>query len=623
MYTFDILGFRLSLSLETAAEAIDRIASSPIIMPTEDSLAARVFQPQTAFTVACLGLTVLAVISVWQNRESVGRGGNGQEKRRSILKKESQQVRFEDADGRNEQEQPDATKRDAFAEGESHISRISHLTSVCANLSGTLHSASIGTDTLRSQMPILLDELSGMIGVLCQIQQLLAKDPTCFSSKTGLAAVFETTSTGILSTCATTREECAQGTKPGIGYLLSQIRNYRSTLDFLYTNLELQSPMENGRPTSRSGHVDPFVPGHKRSLTVPTPQHSGPVITPGTDAKKWLESPPESESSIEEQLPEYSALPDTTQVPQSNTSVKRNVVSLSDIHGALSEKDSHGSLQKLLSTGVDPNAIYGRLSRTALQEAARLNESTCISLLIQSGALVDANDSKGDTALHLASWEGHVESCAALLSAGADIDRLSGRDACTPLFCAIGGKHIDLVRLLIKRGARVSMKSPTEMYPLHQASVTGQPAICDVLLRAGAQIDGVDKDKNTPLHYAATVGKVDTIALLLKHGARVDAKQEQRMTPLHWTCHRGHEGALRALLDAGAEVNERADEDVTPLCCAASRGHVGCVKLLLRRGADRRIACSEWDGGKGTPAQLAKRNGHREVVALLQSYRKS
>lgn len=631
MLSFELFGFRLSL--ENSADAI----ASNMDIGSDHSLTTRL--PQVAFTIACLSFSILAAISIWGtlDRNDVVT----KKPSKTSLKKQDREVRFELPEDEEQEEPKEETEEEpkiataqnrngvsekVLLDQESHIAKISQLTSACAELSGILHRASIGTDSLRSLMPLLLDEISAIIGSLCQTQQLLAKDPTCFFSKTGMAAVFETTSTSILASCQDVKEQSETGAKIDLESLLSQARSFRSTLEFLRTSLEPRTPFVPQKPSAQSQRLGGgFAPaGHKRSLTVPNPQPTAPAVSPVADIKKWIEEPPHSESVPDtEQLPEYSVLPiDAT--TKSNISAKRNVVSLADIHDALKSSDNEYALRKLVDTNIDPNATYGRWSRTAIHEAARMNAVACIELLVRAGALVDVDDNKGDSPLHLAAWEGHVEAGASLIKAGADIDRFSGRDGCTPLFCAISGRHIDLVRLLLKKGARVGMKSPGgDMYPLHQASVTGQTAICSVLLDAGAQVDAVDKEKNTPLHYAATIGKVDTIKLLIKEGANVDAKQEKGMTPLHWACHKGHDAAVKILLDAGADEDDKAAGGATPLCCAASRGHFGCAKVLLKRGADPNLAADSWDGGSGTPLQLARSHGHKDVVALLKSHTKA
>jgi ankyrin repeat protein len=276
-------------------------------------------------------------------------------------------------------------------------------------------------------------------------------------------------------------------------------------------------------------------------------------------------------------------------------------------------------LDSLLQDG-DANLLHGRLLRTPMHEAARLNRTSCASNLLLHGALADKEDGKGDSPLHLAAWEGHVEVASILISAGANIDRLSGRDGNTPLLCAIVGRRIDMARALLRHGARVSARSPKDMLPLHQAAITGQSAMCELLLEKGANVDCRDGEANTPLHYAATIGDIRTINVLLKEGADVNCRQETNLTPLHWACHKGHTEAVKILLRHDSMVDAKSGTSATPLHCAAARGHLGCVKTLMRHGADSSFVAT-WDGMKGTPEYIAHKRGYASVSSFIRGYR--
>ena len=73
-------------------------------------------------------------------------------------------------------------------------------------------------------------------------------------------------------------------------------------------------------------------------------------------------------------------------------------------------------------------------------------------VLIEAGANVDAQDSKGATALLYASIHGHIDSARILIEAGADVNVRMGRT--TALGFALEHEHADLVRLLLHSGAK-------------------------------------------------------------------------------------------------------------------------------------------------------------------------
>lgn len=286
---------------------------------------------------------------------------------------------------------------------------------------------------------------------------------------------------------------------------------------------------------------------------------------------------------------------------------------------AVSRNDNR-ALEGQLATGAHPSVRFGELQRTALHQAAYLNNEACLITLLRYGAVMNTEDAKGDTAMHLAAWCGNVESLAALLRHGADTDWLSGRYGYSPLWCAINGHQIDVARVLLKYGARVSLRAASGrgLMPLHQAAVTGQSAMCELLLERGAQVNCLDDDKNMPLHHAAAIGSVPSVQVLLGGGADIEARQANGLTALHWAAHKGHAEVLGVLLDHAARIDTRVeDQGACALHLAAIRGHTAAASVLVERGANRDLFAVGWDGTCGTPIEMARKRGKSKVVKIL------
>ena len=83
--------------------------------------------------------------------------------------------------------------------------------------------------------------------------------------------------------------------------------------------------------------------------------------------------------------------------------------------------------------------------------ARRGNEEIVKIILDRPDVLVDAKDSSGKTALHLASSEGHKNVCQILLNHGANIKAIAA-DKMTPLHSAIHNSHSEVARLILNRG---------------------------------------------------------------------------------------------------------------------------------------------------------------------------
>ncbi|CAK4028097.1 hypothetical protein AC578_3584 [Lecanosticta acicola] len=405
---------------------------------------------------------------------------------------------------------------------------------------------------------------------------------------------------------------------------VQQVKNQQQAICFLLSNLTATIP-----PTPPEDDIQ----ASSQSLEIPcSSSDAGSAseistgITPGIDDRCWMEPPPEYSPPQQNRATRFIEKACSTTEPHGILARSPELETSSEydenaILDAVLQNDSR-ALSYLLDNFADPSVHIGELQRTPLHQAAHLNHCSCITTLLKHGAVMSTEDVKGDTALHLAAWAGHVEALATLLAHGADVDWLSGGDGYSPLWCAISSYQIDAARLLLKHGARVSLRAASGggLTPLHQAAVTGQSAMCELLLERGAQTDCLDDEKNTPLHHAAACGSAASVKVLLRGGARIEARQVHGLTALHWAAHKGHTEVVSVLLDSGAAIDCQANESggVTPLHLAANRGHVSAARMLLDRGADGNVVALSWDGMSGTPVELAKARGHIRLMKMLK-----
>ena len=91
--------------------------------------------------------------------------------------------------------------------------------------------------------------------------------------------------------------------------------------------------------------------------------------------------------------------------------------------------------------------------------------------LLAAGADVGARDNEGNTPLHEASMEGHMDVVRALLAAGADVNARNDSYGDTPLHGASCHGHMDVVRALLAAGADLGARNDDGYTPLHEASL--------------------------------------------------------------------------------------------------------------------------------------------------------
>jgi RNA polymerase sigma factor (sigma-70 family) len=179
----------------------------------------------------------------------------------------------------------------------------------------------------------------------------------------------------------------------------------------------------------------------------------------------------------------------------------------------------HQALADLLfDAGVEPG----------LHEAAAIGDTDRVrtSLDRRPGAL-DTDSPEGFTPLALASHFGHLDVMRLLLERGADPNRVAThRLAVTPLHAALFGRQVDAARLLIECGANVTLARGGTGWkragwtPLHYAAGMGYTGLVGPLLERGADPSSVDEEGKTPLDVALESNHHDIADVLRRGGSR-------------------------------------------------------------------------------------------------------
>lgn len=259
-------------------------------------------------------------------------------------------------------------------------------------------------------------------------------------------------------------------------------------------------------------------------------------------------------------------------------------------------------------TGCDVNTV-DLMGTMPLHRAALEGHLDVVDYLIARGADLHVRvlDVK-DTALHLAATKGHARVVSCLLDAGAHIEARNA-DNYTPLLAAIRANHLNVVQVLVSKGASTSAPCAIDRRDvgtcLHLAAQYGYLPLTKFLVSVVA-MDVNQKTrcrKVTPLHFAARHGHIDMVQFLVeRQHANVHARDAHGMTPLHYAAdydyhltlplsrheqiERSHMKIVVFLLTSGSKVKPRRKRDhATPLRCAAMRGHFRIAKTLLDYGA--------------------------------------
>jgi ankyrin repeat protein len=155
-----------------------------------------------------------------------------------------------------------------------------------------------------------------------------------------------------------------------------------------------------------------------------------------------------------------------------------------------------------------------------------------------------------------------------------------------------------------------------ESTPLHLASYGGFVDVVKLLLDKGADSAAVDNDGSTPLHYAAIGGKAETVKLLLEYSKDdIDARDLFGRTSLFWASARGYHEVVEILRLHGSAVDARDHYGATPLLVAVRNGNEEVVKRLLPHSE---VDVNSEDALGRTFLWWASRSGKPGIVQLIR-----
>lgn len=229
-----------------------------------------------------------------------------------------------------------------------------------------------------------------------------------------------------------------------------------------------------------------------------------------------------------------------------------------------------------------------------------------------------SSETAGWTKLHFAAADGRTEEVRRILDHSKDVDLRNAKGR-TPLYEASKRDRLDVVKLLIERGATINTKdSDVGFTPLHVASERKHAEIVRYLIGKGAVVDARNEWEQTPLWQAAwqTWHQDSEVAeILLQNGADPNARDHRGLAPLHIAASKGHTPVVALLLRRGAEVNSRTAKGSTPLHKAADGDgdYPDIIRLLLDNHADINATFEGW-----TPLRFAEKRRNEQVVTLLR-----
>jgi uncharacterized protein len=292
---------------------------------------------------------------------------------------------------------------------------------------------------------------------------------------------------------------------------------------------------------------------------------------------------------------------------------------------AAADRGKRDAVRLLLIHDADPNAQENHAGQTALMWALAEKHGAVANLLVEYEADIHMRSKGGFSPLLFATQQGDIETVAALLSAGANVDETVPNSGLTPLMIAATGGYVEVTELLLNMSANTDAVDSNGTTALHQAvkNKFGLGVVKTLLAHGtnpNARINnpnavdanqssyggakaptGVSLQGATPLLLAAGSNHLDMVKLLLEAGADPLIPTEQNVTTLMMSAGAGtglnssdaetaeEIETTSLLIKLGADVNAVGHFGWTPLHLAAYHGRDTIIDLLINNGANPNV----------------------------------
>ena len=194
----------------------------------------------------------------------------------------------------------------------------------------------------------------------------------------------------------------------------------------------------------------------------------------------------------------------------------------------------------------------------------------------------------GCVSIQSAARKGDLEEVRSQLASGTNVNSKTFRMGLTALHGAAGNGHIEIVKLLLEKGADPNITQENSCPPLAYAAHGGHADIMEILIAHGA-----DPQQRTVMELAARGGHIEAVEVLLEHGTDINVKGTDGYTALNTAVGHRHVELVKFLLSRGADVNATASYGRTPLFTAYRARNVKIRRILLQHGADTTLEYGE------------------------------
>ncbi|XP_048250897.1 serine/threonine-protein phosphatase 6 regulatory ankyrin repeat subunit B-like isoform X1 [Haliotis rufescens] len=277
------------------------------------------------------------------------------------------------------------------------------------------------------------------------------------------------------------------------------------------------------------------------------------------------------------------------------------------LHVACKSDDT--SILEYLLTQLDINRP-GKHGWTPVMKAAVNGRKDVLDLLVKEKANLELTDDSGNNLLHLACHGGNVSIVKHLLPQF-NINSRGGNGWTPVMYAAVNGDS-DVFRLLVSRGADLSLEDDYNNSVFHLGCIGGNRTIVkDLLPKADKNSRG--NLGRTGIMKSAWAGNADVFKLLVSKKVDLKTVDDNNDTILHHASQGGNCSIVEYLIEKQFDINCRGKNDLTTVMSAAWSGKKDAFELL----SSKQDSMSAYNVYRDTILHLACEGGTISIVQSL------
>ncbi|XP_065164200.1 putative ankyrin repeat protein RF_0381 [Atheta coriaria] len=220
--------------------------------------------------------------------------------------------------------------------------------------------------------------------------------------------------------------------------------------------------------------------------------------------------------------------------------------------------------------------------QTVLHYAVRFGSKEMVDFLLMTFTEINVNqsDSSWNIPLHISCIRGDIDLVQLLIKKGANINAANTNRE-TPLHYAAQHGHLHVVQLLIDKGANLNNFDMEDRSPLSLAIDNIHEDVAEVLIHKGTRLNHEECLGYTVLYKAVWNNLLRTSRNLLKSGSKIVHSHFL----LHIATRHNNLEMVKLLCENGAVVNIRDEHGNTPLMSACINKNFDIARYFLQNGA--------------------------------------